>query len=235
MIDSTEILDKADETTQGPSDGPSDGCSCDDMVSMEDFEALRESVRELQSSIGSMEADNNDLMDGMMEMATCMSGISDKYSSSTMAPTDEDRSSTSRRTTDSPTVTPSYKTPTPQPTAEWMAIATKLEKVDDNFQNKCGTQLVRNGGPRSFKLNFNGLMNCLNRCEQDDSCMFATVDHTSPDDETAKFCIGCAELTDYDDEWSVYKMNSKGRRVLSELEQLRAENAALKAELARRN
>jgi len=65
--------------------------------------------------------------------------------------------------------------------------------------------------------------------------MFASVDHTSPDDETAKFCIGCAELTDYDDEWSVYKINSKGRRVLSELEQLRAENAALKAELARRN
>merc|ERR550532_1303933 len=76
------------ETTKAPSDG----CSCEDMVSMEDFEALREAVRELQGSIGTIEADNNDLMDGMMEMATCMSGMTDKYGKdTTMMPTDRER------------------------------------------------------------------------------------------------------------------------------------------------
>merc|ERR1719378_1262509 len=89
---------KEAETTKAPSDG----CSCEDMVSMEDFEALREAVRELQGSIGTIEADNNDLMDDMMEMATCMSGLTDKYGkdttmmpterSSSMMPTDRDTS-----------------------------------------------------------------------------------------------------------------------------------------------
>merc|ERR1719436_50229 len=58
-------------------------CTCDmdmsDYVSMDDFEALRAEVRSLSGSIGSVEADNNDVMSAMEDMATCMSDIVDNF------------------------------------------------------------------------------------------------------------------------------------------------------------
>merc|ERR1719284_409055 len=110
------------------------------MVSMEDFEALREAVRELQGSIGTIEADNNDLMDGVMEMATCMSGMTDKFGKdTTMMPTDrestrmptdtyaptEPQSTRMPTDTDAPTERESTRMPTDtvEPTEEWEAVA----------------------------------------------------------------------------------------------------------------
>jgi len=210
------------------------------MVSMEEFESLRESVNELRASIGAMEADNNDIMDGMMDMATCMSGITDKFGGqdTSMMPTDHESTydpSTTRRSTyeESTTYEPSttrrstyeesttYKESTVQPTERWESLGTKL--VDPMF-NKCSTS----ANDRSFKLKFTDVFNCLNRCDLDDTCLFASTDNLN-------WCIGCKVLNQYSDNWDAYEMiNMKGRRQLSELEQLRAENAALKAELARR-
>merc|ERR1719499_1614893 len=246
-----DTLDQALETEDCPllpmedaetTKSPSDGCSCEDMVSMEDFEALREAVRELQGSIGTIEADNNDLMDGMMEMATCMSGMTDKFGKdttmmptedkSTMMPTDRETSTvtpTERRDTKSPTMAPIYSEPTVEPTEEWETIAQLW--VDPVAQptenNKCSTSR----DDRAFKLAFTNTMNCLSRCKQDATCVYATT-------EKSLHCIGCKTLNQRSDGWYAYKIIGKeegGRRELSEIEQLRAENAALKAELARRN
>jgi len=211
------------------------------MVSMEDFEALREAVRELQGSIGTIEADNNDVMDSMMEMATCMSGMTDKFGKdttmmptedkSTMMPTDRETSTvmpTERRETKSPTMAPIY-TETEAPTEEWETIAEIwVDPVaQPNENNKCSTSK----DDRAFKLAFTNTMNCLNRCKQDASCVYATT-------EKSLHCIGCKKLNQRSDGWYAYKIIGKeegARRELSEIEQLRAENAALKAELARRN
>jgi len=214
------------------------------MVSMEDFEALREAVRELQGSIGTIEADNNDLMDGMMEMATCMSGMTDKFGkdttmmptedSSTKMPTDRETSSsmmpTDRET--SSTMMPTEPETTQKPTEEWETIAELwVDPVaQPNENNKCSTSR----DDRAFKLTFTSTVNCLNRCKQDASCVYATT-------EKSLHCIGCKKLNQRSDGWYAYKIIGKeegARRELSEIEQLRqlrAENAALKAELARRN
>jgi len=185
------------------------------MVSQEDFAALQATVQQLQSSIGTIEADNNDIMDGMTDMATCMSGLTDRFggegdttaAATTMMP---------ETTTKTPTILPSSA-----PTAKWMTLGFLV----DGPNNKCSTSRA----DRSFKLGFTNLYNCLNRCEADASCVYATT-------EGSQFCIGCIVLNQYSDGWSAYQMHSHGdRRQLSELEQLRAENAALRAELARRN
>jgi hypothetical protein len=202
------------------------------MVSMEDFEALREAVRELQGSIGTIEADNNDLMDGMMDMATCMSGMTDKFGKdTTMMPTAEDKSTImpedkstmpEDKSTEMPTSVAPTDPETLAPTEEWETIGELW--VDDNGFNKCST----NRDERSFKLAYTNTANCLSRCKDDATCVYATT-------EERLHCIGCKMLTEKADEWYAYKIYGKGRRELSEIEQLRAENAALKAELARRN
>jgi len=221
------------------------------MVSMEDFEELREAVRELQGSIGTIEADNNDIMDGMMEMATCMSGMTDKYARETTMPTDTSMP-TDRETTKMPadstdltdptdstdstdvemsTVAPVDST-TVAPTEEYEAFGQlwvdPVAHPSDN--NKCST----NAKDRAFKLAYTNTANCLRRCSQDAHCVYATT-------EKSIHCIGCKVLNQRSDGWFAYKIHGKEettqgvRRELSEIEQLRAENAALRAELARRN
>jgi hypothetical protein len=239
------------------------------MVSMEDFEALREAVRELQGSIGTIEADNNDLMDGMMEMATCMSGMTDKFGkdttmmptedsstkmptdreTSTMMPTDRETSTmmpTDRETStmmpetstmmptdrETSTMMPTEPETTQKPTEEWETIGELwVDPVaQPNENNKCSTSR----DDRAFKLAFTNTVNCLNRCKQDATCVYATT-------EKSLHCIGCRTLNQRAVGWYAYKVIGKeeptegARRELSEIEQLRAENAALKAELARRN
>eukprot|EP00492_Amphilonche_elongata_P001508 TRINITY_DN1948_c0_g1_i1.p3 TRINITY_DN1948_c0_g1~~TRINITY_DN1948_c0_g1_i1.p3 ORF type:complete len:65 (-),score=15.83 TRINITY_DN1948_c0_g1_i1:135-329(-) len=63
-------------------------CSCE--VSKAEFDDLKATVDELRASIGRTEADNNDVMTSMEEMATCMAGIVDRYS------TDEPRNNSKR-------------------------------------------------------------------------------------------------------------------------------------------
>merc|ERR1712079_884508 len=95
--------------------------------------------------------------------------------------------------------------------------------------NKCGT----NSKVRAFREDFSTVEACLTRCYDDDSCTAASMNNGNTLGET-EYCIGCKTLNQKVDSWTAYEM-IRGRRQLSELEQLRAENAALKAELARRN
>jgi len=200
------------------------------MVSMEDFEELREAVRELQGSIGTIEADNNDIMDGMMEMATCMSGMTDQYARETTMPTDT-VTPTDRETTKMSTVAPVDST-TVAPTEEYEAFGQLwVDPVaHPSENNKCSTDAK----DRAFKLAYTNTANCLRRCSQDAHCVYATT-------EKSHHCIGCKVLNQRSDGWFAYKIHGKEettqgvRRELSEIEQLRAENAALRAELARRN
>merc|ERR1719474_2520938 len=138
------------------------------------------------------------------------------YDESTYEP-----STTRRESTYEPEST-TYKESTTKPTERWMNIGTELE---DPMYNKCSTSK----DDRSFKLAYTNIDNCLNRCDNDATCLFASTDKEN-------WCIGCKVLNQYSDNWHVYEMirMKDGRRQLSELEQLRAENAALKAELARR-
>jgi len=196
---------------------------------VDDFNALREEVRELQGSLGSVEADNNDVMNAMEEMATCMSGIVDGFSGDesdsdesydTEEPMTEAPETTRMRTTTTTTKEPTMMpTPAPsvKPTMMWETMATMLESGN----NKCST----GADARAFRLTFTSLDKCVERCYQDERCLFASTDMTS-------WCIGCIQLDRFTEGWSAYSM-MRGRRQLSEVEQLRLENAALKAELAK--
>jgi len=215
-----------DEATEDPVD---DGCDCDmsGYVSMDDFDALRAEVRELQGSLGSVEADSNDVMNAMEEMATCMSGIVDGFSGDDdsdesydteepMTEAPETTTTRMRTTTKEPTMMPTPE-PSMKPTMMWETMATMLEEGN----NKCST----GADARAFRLTFTSLDKCVERCYQDERCSFASTDMTS-------WCIGCIQLDRYTEGWSAYEM-MRGRRQLSEVEQLRLENAALKAELAK--
>jgi len=215
-----------DEATEEPSD---DGCDCDmsGYVAMEDFDALRAEVRELQGSLGSVEADNNDVMNAMEEMATCMSGIVDGFSGEeydTEEPMTEAPETTRMRSTTTTTTTTTTMEPTKMPslyptmrmTEKWETMARMAEGP-----NKCGTA----SDERAFRLTFTSLDNCVDRCYGDSRCNFASTDMDS-------WCIGCIVVDKTSDGWTAYEM-MRGRRQLSEVEALRRENAALKAELAR--
>jgi len=212
--------------TEEPSD---DGCDCDmsGYVAMEDFDALRAEVRELQGSLGSVEADNNDVMNAMEEMATCMSGIVDGFSGEeydTEEPMTEAPETTRMRSTTTTTTTTTTMEPTKMPslyptmrmTEKWETMARMAEGP-----NKCGTA----SDERAFRLTFTSLDNCVDRCYGDSRCNFASTDMDS-------WCIGCIVVDKTSDGWTAYEM-MRGRRQLSEVEALRRENAALKAELAR--
>jgi len=214
------------EATEEPSD---DGCDCDmsGYVAMEDFDALRAEVRELQGSLGSVEADNNDVMNAMEEMATCMSGIVDGFSGEeydTEEPMTEAPETTRMRSTTTTTTTTTTMEPTKMPslyptmrmTEKWETMARMAEGP-----NKCGTA----SDERAFRLTFTSLDNCVDRCYGDSRCNFASTDMDS-------WCIGCIVVDKTSDGWTAYEM-MRGRRQLSEVEALRRENAALKAELAR--
>jgi len=216
--------------TEEPTDGGDDDCACDmsGYVSMDDFDALRAEVRELQGSLGNVEADNNDVMNAMEEMATCMSGIVDGFSGDDSYDTEEpmtEAPETSRmRTTVMETTTTmetTTKMPTLFPTARMTEKWETMAKLMDEGNNKCST----GADARAFRLTYTSLDNCVDRCYADERCMYASTDEV-------QWCIGCIQLDRASDGWSAYEM-LRGRRQLSEVEQLRRENAALKAELAR--
>merc|ERR1719499_1070365 len=229
--DETVFMARAEScsATEEPTDGGDDECACDmsGYVSMEDFDALRAEVRELTGSLGSVEADNNDVMNAMEEMATCMSGIVDGFSGEeydTEEPMTEAPETTRMRSTTTTTTTTTTMEPTKMPsmyptmrmTEKWETMARMAEGA-----NKCGTA----SDERAFRLTFTSLDNCVDRCYGDSRCNFASTDEEN-------WCIGCIVLDKTSDGWTAYEM-MRGRRQLSEVEALRRENAALKAELAR--
>jgi len=224
----------------------------ENMVSYDDFEELAETVRQLQSTIQSMEMESNDMMTSWSDMATCVSDIAEKMNpetstTTTMPETSRERSTTMPETTTratttadptmmptratttaDPTMMPTRATttkeptmlPTIPPTHKWSMYATM--QVEGGM-NKCNTATDQ----RAFRLTYTNVDNCVERCYNDASCMFAVTDQD-------KWCIGCKQLTQTFDNWEAYVIKAdrgEQRRHLSEVEQLRAENAALKAEL----
>merc|ERR1719499_2938260 len=120
-----------------------------------------------------------------------------------------------------PSATMMSASPTMKPTEKWEQWAFELKEGN----NKCGTSPSQ----RSFRLTFTSLDNCIDRCHQDSSCMYASTNGNS--DAANKFCIGCKTLNSFDDTYQVFEMIRSNRRQLSEVELLRAENAALRAQL----
>merc|ERR1719245_415809 len=119
----------------------------------------------------------------MMEMATCMSGMTAKFGkdttmmptedSSTKMPTDRetsmaptDRETSTVMPTDRETMMPT----TVEPTEEWETIGYLY--TDPNVYNKCSTK----SSERSFKLTYTSTTNCLKRCQQDETCVYATTE-----------------------------------------------------------
>lgn len=183
----------------------------DNFVTAEDFAML-------QDKVGDLEMDNNDVMNGMSDMATCMADIAGSMGG--------ERGDDSYEETDAPAVE------TAAPTEYWETIGRLME----GGNNKCSTS----DADRAFRLSFTSLENCLTRCSNDARCQFASTNFMS--DSSTKYCIGCINLTQAADGWMAYEMLNDRRQLssvkqLSEVERLRAENQRLRAELAeaRRN
>merc|ERR1712117_87050 len=169
--------------------------------------------------------------------APCMSGLSDKFKKdttvmpestttmkeSTMKPTDPMTDAPTEPMTERPRTEAPMVPATDAPTEAFYSMVTE-------GNNKCGTSTK----VRSFKVPYSSVGSveaCARTCYDHATCTAITIDNG----ENPQHCIGCITLNQYFDDWTAYAMVGKDRRQLSELEQLRAENAALKAELARRN
>merc|ERR1719336_1884975 len=169
-------------------------------VKKEDMDALEPQISELQM-------DNNDVMKGLSDMASCMSDIAESLTGD-------------REMTDAPVETEA-------PTEFWQTLGTLMEEGQNN---KCSTQ----SKDRAFRLTFTSLENCLQRCSDDSRCRYASTNFMS--DSANKYCIGCINLTQKADDWHAYEMMNNRRQLSgvkqpSEVERLRAENARLRAEL----
>jgi len=238
---------------------------------------LKATVDELRASIGRTEADNNDVMSSMEEMATCMAGIVDRYSTDepettlemkvpsmqpterrvTMEPTERrvTLEPTERRVTMEPTerrvtMEPTERRVTVEPTERRVTVEPTERRVTmepterrettgespvtasptepwemygelylGDF-NKCG-----GGADRAFRETYKNLETCLRLCSEDPECNYASTDEST-------YCVGCKILDRTGSAWTAYEIR-RDRRQLSELDMLRAENAALRAELAK--
>lgn len=170
----------------------------------------------LEDKVGDLEMDNNDVMNGMSDMATCMADIAGSMGGA---------GGDSYEETDAPVETAA-------PTEYWETIGRLME----GGNNKCSTS----DSDRAFRLTFTSLENCLTRCSNDERCQYASTNFMS--DSSTKYCIGCINLTQAADGWMAYEMLNDRRQLSSvkqpsEIERLRAENQRLRAELAeaRRN
>merc|ERR1719189_1849247 len=134
----------------------------------------------------------------------------------TMEPTDRRTTMepTERRTTMEPT---EDRPVTARPTEAWEMYG---ELYTDDDLNKCG-----GGADRAFREPYRDLETCLRLCHEDPECMYASTDEST-------YCVGCKILDRTGSAWTAYEIR-RDRRQLSELDLLRAENAALRAELAK--
>lgn len=174
--------------------------------------ATKEEVESLSATVSMLEMDNNEVMTGMSDMASCMADIAGSMGSD-----------------DSSDDTP---VETAAPTEYWETLGRLME----SGPNKCSTS----SSDRAFRLSFTTLDNCLKRCSDDSRCRYASTNFMAGSDPM--YCIGCINLTQTADDWMAYEMLNNRRQLssvkqLSEVERLRAENQRLRAELAeaRRN
>jgi len=174
--------------------------------------ATKEEVDSLSATVSMLEMDNNEVITGMSDMASCMADIAGSMGS-------DDGSD------DTPVETAA-------PTEYWETLGRLME----SGPNKCSTS----SSDRAFRLVFTTLDNCLKRCSEDSRCQYASTNFMTGTDPM--YCIGCIDLTQTADDWMAYEMLNNRRQLssvkqLSEVERLRAENQGLRSELAeaRRN
>jgi len=166
-----------------------------------DVAALEDTVDEVDSAIA--------------EMSSCIAqafGLVD--TPTTEAPVE---------TTALPTKTPTMMETTPTPT---MMPTSLYSEMPDQHGYVCGS----GSPPRTFKTNFRNAEDptatCAQVCASDAECMYFSISGST--------CIGCDEVpsvsNSHTGDYLSYEMNINiaGRRRLSEIESLRAENAALR-------
>lgn len=194
-------------------------------------------------NMAGLEATVNDVDSALTDMATCIAGYASgdmDDMDSTMMPTEPvteepmtEEPMTEEPMTEEPTMMPTMpmtdeptKVPSMNPTAFWL-----YEAASEYDGAVCA-----DGDGRTFKAQVNSLNGCANRCSGDAACHYFAFRESNMD------CIGCEGPpmveSRFTTEYVSYRMNSAPeRRQLSELEILRAENAALKEALAqvRRN
>lgn len=198
-----------------------------DYVDRAEFEALEKQVLATQEELNRlarMVADASNTMSRMNRTVTRVEGGQSDLAScaanylngvpTTTRPVTSMEPTTKKPTTMKPTTTSRGST-MPTTTAD-----ENLAAVESDADMKC----VQG---RSFKLKYTSLENCVLRCQRDQDCMYATV-------LDEKHCIGCDAKPDvYHAGFKSYKVNRARRSLMDELEMLRAENAELRAQLAR--
>jgi len=181
-------------------------CEYDDLVSS--VAALQAEVLGLWSEVGNTEIQVNDVENNLNGMGSCISSVFDG-------------SSTVITTTEEPTTT----------TTEAAVVVDDSTFYSFHFQ---GSKCQWGGDDRVFKVAYNDdLENCANTCLDDPDCAWFSQDWN--------WCIGCkTEPTDTSTasaSYATYFINDRvqlRRQLNTEIDQLRAENNALKAALRRR-
>jgi len=184
---------------------------CTDCVSQDDYERLYRMVEAQAEQIAALESQ-------MMDVAGLEATVNDVDTQLTNLATCLSYDS-------------SYE-PEPEP-----EMTMEPSKSPTMMLNMISTGVVcPNDGSRTFKnKNHESAEECYLACEADADCMYFSFNPENND------CIGCTVAPDlsnsYTDSYLTYLMPMGSRRQLSELELLRAENAALKEALsqARRN
>merc|ERR1719433_2642615 len=242
-------MGETEETTEAP-----ESCDC---VPYAEWVALQNVVAEQTETLtalseemaaldmGSLEATVNDVDSALTEMATCVAAAFDLVEETTEMPeepvteepmteepmteepmTDEPTMiETTEPMTEEPTMMPTEpmtEEPTMMPTEEEMPYA----ESEDLANMVCGSQIPV---PRTFKRNLGVAWEgryeegCGTYCAADSTCMYFSVKEN--------VCIGCTEEPSVENRhtegYVTYEMVSSRRR-LSEVDILRAENAALR-------
>merc|ERR1719499_3073344 len=138
--------------------------------------ATKEEVEALSATVSMLEMDNNEVMTGMSDMASCMADIAGSMGSddsSDEAPVE-----------------------TAAPTEYWETLGRLME----SRPNKCSTSST----DRAFRLSFTTLDNCLKRCSDDSRCRYASTNFMTGSDPM--YCIGCINLTQTADDWLAYNV-----------------------------
>lgn len=186
------------------------------MQNAETIESLEAELAELEG----LEETVSGVDSAMTEMATCMAGLLDDGDDE--EPVEPETTMMEPETT-MMTEPATTAAPSKSPTAGMIFSETDMRDV-----------VCANDDTRSFKNDFASAEECADRCLAIDGCMYFSylAAEVEGDDGT---CIGCdvapATSSRHTAGYVTYMMNT--RRRLSELEMLRAENAALKEMLAK--
>merc|ERR1719492_148777 len=228
---------------------PTCGCSSEDFVPRDEFDSLAESVRELQRTLGAVEAESNDVRTGLGDMASCMADVASRFDreESTYEPMPE---TTMKEETEEPMTTMYHDSEEEETTMKEEEVTTMEEVKTTMMETDKPTETEMATTTAEALYNLVPVEGDMNSCSANqraftmedvtlEECVAATIDaeeyvdvvYLSVSDTT---CYGCMKINRNKGGFMAYEIIRNSRRQLSELEMLRAENAALKKKLARR-